>query len=91
MGYKTVLVYVFHSEKKGIKNEKAIEVKGKYKTFQKKGFCSIIKFKGTIPNIRKNRIPNPSKAKIPFIFFQNSLKFNENQANKTPIKIASIR
>ena len=52
----------FHSEKKGSKNAKATEVIGKYKTFQKNGFCSIVKLNGIIPNIKKNKIPKPINA-----------------------------
>lgn len=90
IGYKIEFVNVFQFEKKGNKNAKATEVIGKYITFQKKGFWSIVKLSGIIPNIKKNKIPKPITAKTPFDFFQMESKLKEKQAAKTPIKIASI-
>ena len=70
IGYKIGFVNVFHSEKKGNKNAKANEVIGKYKTFQKNGFCSIVRFIGISPNIKKNKIAKPIKANTPLNCFQ---------------------
>ena len=70
IGYKIGFVNVFQFEKKGSKNAKATEVIGKYKTFQKNGFCSIVRFSGIIPNIKKNKIPKPIIEKIPLKCFK---------------------